>query len=150
MSPVSAIRLEQGLKARSRAATRNVKTRTVQVRKGAKRVTPVSQKADAVAAVTGKKPSARRSSTKAPKSPGSSKPSVWMSAKGVVVKPKDKVKTSDGFVLTILGRWHKVLKDGTKVPYITGSIAKAPAGAVASAKGGSKNRAVPASDVTHV
>lgn len=73
---------------------------------------------------------------------------AWLSAKGAEVKPKDKVRTEDGFVLTVLGRWTKVAKDGAKLPYITGTIVTAPKGATASTKG-SKNRAVPASTVTH-
>ncbi len=74
----------------------------------------------------------------------------WLSAKGAEVKPKDKVRTADGFVLEIIGRWSKRDKAGAVTPFITGRIVTAPKGATASAKGGSKNRAVEAATVTHV
>jgi hypothetical protein len=154
MSPVSTIRLEESLKARSRAAAAK-KTTTTRLAKGQRRVTtPVKQKADAKKAAghdaphsnAAKKPA--RAAKKA--SPGPKRLTLaWTSAKGAEVKPKDRVRTSDGFVLSVLGRWSKKLKTGEVVPYVTGEIIKAPAGAVASVKGGSKNRAVAASDVTH-
>jgi len=119
-----------------------------------KNLHPVAAKAAATKAAGHDKP---RSNAAPKKATGAKKPSVrkdrlstdWLSAKQQEVKPKDKVRTQDGFVLTVLGRWSKRAKDGTVVPFITGEIVKAPKGAVASAKRGSKNRAVPASTVTH-
>jgi hypothetical protein len=94
---------------------------------------------------------AKAAAKRKPKATGERKDRLthaWPSAKGREVKPKDKVRTADGFVLSVLGRWT-AKKDGKLIPMITGEIVTAPKGATASAKGGSKNRAVPAATVTH-
>jgi hypothetical protein len=111
---------------------------------------PLRQREEATKSVRAKVAAKRKpTATKKPSVRKDRLTQHWLSAKGAEVKPKDKVRTKDGFVLTVLGRWSKKSKDGGVVPFITGTIVTAPKGATATAKGGSKNRAVPASDVTH-
>jgi hypothetical protein len=116
----------------------------------AKTTHPVRQREEARGKAKRKPAKAKPAAAKKPTQRKDRLTQHWLSAKGVEVKPKDKVRTNDGFVLEVLGRWTKRTKDGATLPYITGTIVKAPVGATASVKGGSKNRAVPASTVAHI
>jgi hypothetical protein len=60
----------------------------------------------------------------------------WPSKSGKDVAVGAKVKTKDGTVLTIAGRWTKRTKDGN-VPMVTGTTAQG------------KRKSSPAAEVTH-
>jgi hypothetical protein len=78
---------------------------------------------------------------------------TWASAKRKDVKIGDTVKTQDGVVLTVIGRWTRHAKTGL-VPCISGTIVSLPAGATVSAggkgRGKGDNLNVAAATVTHV
>jgi hypothetical protein len=73
----------------------------------------------------------------------------WTSAKGKDVAVKDRVKTSDGVVLDVVGRWTRKGKTGN-VPMVTGHIVTLPTDAmVGKDKGiGDRHNAV-AAEVAH-
>jgi hypothetical protein len=59
----------------------------------------------------------------------------WTSAKGKDVKVKDRVRTADGIVIDVIGRWTKKAKDGN-VPMVTGHIVAFGAGKKDATEGG--------------
>lgn len=76
----------------------------------------------------------------------------WPSKTGRDVKVKDRIKTAEGVVIDVIGRWTRKTKQGN-VPMVTGHVVSFPAGTTASAEGNGKQvgdrfNAV-ATDVTH-
>jgi hypothetical protein len=63
----------------------------------------------------------------------------WPSKSGRDVKVKDRIKTAEGVVIDVIGRWTKKTAKGN-VPMVTGHIVSLPAGATASADGKSKGK----------
>lgn len=120
---------------------------------------PARAKDEAVKAVTGKgstkaKPAAAKATTG---NTGNAFPRItteWTSAKGKDVKVKDRVRTADGIVIDVIGRWTKKAKDGN-VPMVTGHIVAFGAGKQDATEGG-KGKGVGdrcnavAAEVTHV
>jgi hypothetical protein len=70
---------------------------------------------------------------------------TWESAKGKDVKVKDRVETSEGVVIDVIGRWTKKAKTGN-VPMVTGRIVTG--GAMVEKDKGDRHNAV-AAEVTH-
>lgn len=76
----------------------------------------------------------------------------WPSKTKRDVKVKDRIKTAEGVVIGVIGRWTKKTAKGN-VPMVTGHIVKFPAGATASVEGkgkkvGDRQNAV-AAECTH-
>lgn len=138
-----------------------------------KTTTPVRQKAEAIAATrakvgtdgkpvtTGERTEAKaaveaKKAASAPKrrGPVTRITDSWKSKAGKEVKAKDRVKTKDGLVLDVTGRYTG--KD--KVPMLVGTIVKLPTGEAGVAlakdgkgkKAGDRQQGVTAADCTHV
>lgn len=98
--------------------------------------TPLKQKAEALAAASGKQPP----KTKAPKKrstgngsgPAQRLSNEWPSSRGKDVSIKDRVRTAEGIVIDVIGRWTKKTASGN-VPMVTGNIVSLPAGATVAA-----------------
>ena len=137
MSPVSSIELERNLRERSHRNAAK-KTTTTKLPKGQTRVHPVEAKKQAVAEASGKqppkKPTAKKRSSGNGSGPAQRLTNEWPSAKGKDVSIKDRVRTAEGVVIDVVGRWTRHAKSGN-VPCVTGTVVSLPAGATASAEG---------------
>lgn len=63
----------------------------------------------------------------------------WPSKNKRDVKVKDRIRTAEGVVIDVIGRWTKKTAKGN-VPMVTGHIVSLPAGATASADGKGKGK----------
>jgi hypothetical protein len=118
--------------------------------------TPLKQKAEALAAASGKQPpkakAPKKRSTGNSSGPVQRLSNAWPSSKGKDVAVKDTVRMADGTVIEVIGRWTR-RKGDALVPMVTGHIVKFSAGATASAEGkgrkvGDRQNAV-AAECTH-
>jgi hypothetical protein len=57
----------------------------------------------------------------------------WTGKDGKDVKVKDRVRTAEGVVIDVIGRWTRKPKDGSLIPCVTGRIVTLPAGATVAA-----------------
>lgn len=72
--------------------------------------------------------SAKKSSTKAKEASVHRLTTEWVGKDKKDVAVKDRVKTSDGIVIDVIGRWTKKAKDGKLIPMVTGQIVTLPTG----------------------
>ena len=97
-----------------------------------------------VKAVKGRGSSAKAKPAAAKAKPAAKKPAAtkgrvdrltteWTGKDKKDVAVKDRVKTAEGIVIDVIGRWTRKTKDGALVPMVTGHIVSLPAGATVAA-----------------
>jgi hypothetical protein len=101
---------------------------------------------NAVAKMTGKKPVAKKSTGNG-SGPVARLTDVWTGKDGKDVAVKDRVRTAEGIVIDVIGRWTRKAKAGN-VPMVTGHIVSLPAG-MKDRKKGDRQNAI-AAGCTHV
>jgi hypothetical protein len=77
--------------------------------------------------------------SKPKKTPAQRLTSEWPSKSGRDVKVKDRIRTAEGVVIDVVGRWTR-RTEKANVPMVTGHIVSLPAGATASADGKGKGK----------
>lgn len=80
-------------------------------------------------------PSTKKSPAK--KGPVERLTNEWPSKSGHDVKVKDRIRTAEGIVIDVIGRWTRRTQKGN-VPMVTGHVVSFPEGAMGSADGGKK------------
>jgi hypothetical protein len=95
----------------------------------------------AVKKMTGgaKKPAAKAKAAAKPRGTGNNSGTAarltmeWTGKDKKDVAVKDRVRTAEGIVIDVIGRWTRKTKDGALVPMVTGRIVFLPAGATVAA-----------------
>ncbi len=116
-----------------------------------KNVRPKATKAPKAKAAKGKTKAAAKTRGNG-SGPAARLTAEWTGKDKKDVKVKDRVRTSSGIVIDVIGRWTKKTAKGN-VPMVTGHIVSLPTGAASTDKGGLKvgnRQSAVAADCTHV